>query len=330
MEAEGRTRRDLVEELTSLRLRIAELEKAEMEKRHSEAALLELERHLALIIDFLPDATFAIDIYGKVIAWNKAVEELTGVAAENMLGRGDYEYAVAFYGVKRPIMIDLVLKADPAIEKTYESIIVKHKDTLIVENWVPHLRGERAFIWGKASPLYDGKGRIAGAIETVRDITDRKEAEEANQVRERELKIKTRELEDVNTALRVLLKQREDDQKDLEGKIVSNIKVLVLPHLEKLREQLQGRKAQTHLNILDANLREIVSPFVQKLSSKYINLTNREIEIANLIKEEKTTKEITEILHISESAVNIHRYRIRQKLKLTKKHNLKAYLASLA
>ncbi|MGZ6219475.1 MAG: PAS domain S-box protein, partial [Syntrophales bacterium] len=142
-----------------------------------EEALRESERRLTDIIDFLPDATLAIDLTGKVIAWNHAIEEMTGVKAADILGKGDYEYALPFYGIRRPILADLVLKPDKKIERSYYSILEKNKDLLIIETWVPFLKWKKAFLWAKASPLYNSKGEIVGAIESIRDITERKEAE---------------------------------------------------------------------------------------------------------------------------------------------------------
>jgi PAS domain S-box-containing protein len=299
------------------------------EYKRKEEALRESERRLADIIDFLPDATLAIDRRGKVIAWNRAMEEMTGVKAPDMLGKGDYEYALPFYGMRRPILLDLVLKPDKEIEQSYYSILEKEKDLLIVEKWIPFLHRRRTFIYAKASPLYDGRGNIMGAIESIRDITERKHAEEALEKREKELETKTLELEDLNAALRVLLKQREEDRSELEQKVLSNIKVLVLPHMEKLKNHVD-LKGMSYVHVLESNLIDIVSPFAQKLSVKYMNLTKREVQIANLIKEGKTTKEIASFLNVSESAVNVFRYHIRHKLGLTKKHNLGSYLSSLA
>lgn len=143
------------------------------------------------------------------------------------------------------------------------------------------------------------------------------------------MEAKTCELKDVNSALRVLLKQRENDRKRFEEKILTNMKVLVSPHIEKLKAQLPSGKNPDHIHMIEHNLKEIVSPFVQTLSSTYSGLTNREIQIANLIRDEKTTKEIAHLLNISESAVNVNRYRIRLKLKMSRQNNLRMYLASL-
>jgi PAS domain S-box-containing protein len=299
------------------------------DRRLAEEALRESERRLADIIDFLPDATLVVDRQGKVIAWNRAIEEMTGVAAKDMLGKGDYEHAIPFYGKRRPIMLDLILKPDKKTERGYYTILEKQKDLLIVETWVPALKGRKAFLWGKASPLYGSRGNIIGAIESIRDITGRKQDEEALKRREAEMAVKNIQLEELNTALRVLLKQREADKSDLEEKVLANVKRLIIPYLEKLKLESMSSKATAYLGTLDSNLRDIVAPFAHKLSSRYVNLTNREIQISGLIKESRTTKEISELLNISESAINIHRYNIRRKLGLSKNHNLQAYLLSL-
>lgn len=296
--------------------------------KRKELALRESERRLADIIDFLPDATLVIDREGKVIAWNRAIEEMTGIKACDMLGKSDYEYALPFYGVRRPILLDLVLKPDEAIEKTYYAILEKKKDLLIVETWVPQLKGKRAFLWAKASPLYNSMRKIVGAIESIRDITERKQAEEALEKREMELRTKTQELEDLNAALRVLLRQREEDKKEIEQKVLSNIKVLILPYIEKVKNHVDIKGA-SYLNVLESNLKDIISPFTQKMSLKYLNLTNRELQVANHIRDGKTTKEIAAFLNVSDSAINVYRHHIRRKMNLTKNHNLRSYLSSI-
>ncbi len=147
------------------------------ERKKAEEALKKSERLLADMFDFLPDATFAIDHEGKVIAWNRALEEMTGYLKEDMLGKGDYEYAIPWYGEKRPILIDLIGDEGSEYVGKYD-FIDKEGQTLKAEVFVPSLYGGRgAYVWVKASKLLDHKGRMYGAIESVRDITDRKDAE---------------------------------------------------------------------------------------------------------------------------------------------------------
>ncbi len=148
------------------------------EYKRMEEALVESERRFTDIINFLPDATFAIDREGRVIAWNRAMEELSGVRAVDILGKGDYEYSLPFYGKRQPLLADFVLKPDWDGERRY-SFITKEMDRLVAEPCEPLLlRGKPLYIWAKASPIYDLDGNITGVIQSVRDITAQREAEE--------------------------------------------------------------------------------------------------------------------------------------------------------
>jgi len=144
----------------------------------SEKALRESESRLYDFINFLPDPTFAVDRGGKVISWNRAMEEMTGVPATGMLGKGNYEYALPFYGERRPLLIDLISEPDNVIAKNYTNII-REKGFLIADTSLPRLKGRPMWLMGKAGPLYNRQGEIVGAIESIRDITFRQEAEEA-------------------------------------------------------------------------------------------------------------------------------------------------------
>ena len=147
------------------------------DRKRMEAALKESERRLTDLFDFLPDATFAIDLTGKVLAWNRAIEDMTGVKAEAMLGKVNYEYALPFYGVRRPILIDLVFMPREDIKKKYHFVRIEG-DVLLAEASVPVKGGEIRELWGKARPLYDSSGNVVGAIEAIRDITEMKQVEE--------------------------------------------------------------------------------------------------------------------------------------------------------
>ena len=130
------------------------------------------------IIEFFPDATFVIDQDKKVVAWNLAIEKMTGVRKEDMIGKADYEYAVPFYGFKRPILVDLILSGDEEIESRYDCI-KREGYTLIGEAFLPLVyNGKGAYLWAKATPFFDDEGNITGAIESIHDITERKHAEE--------------------------------------------------------------------------------------------------------------------------------------------------------
>jgi PAS domain S-box-containing protein len=147
------------------------------ERKVAEEAIKESERRLADIINFLPDATLVIDQDGKVIAWNHAIEEMTGIKAEEILGKSNYEYAIPFYGERIPILIDLVLKPQEEVEKRYTDL--RRKDgTLVGGAYMPALKGGGTFLVGSAAALYDSEGNISGAIESIRDVTENKHVEE--------------------------------------------------------------------------------------------------------------------------------------------------------
>jgi len=170
-------------------------------------------------------------------------------------------------------------------------------------------------------------GSTLGYQGIIRDITKRKKTERALREREEELKIQATNLKEVITALRVLLKRRDEDKRELEKKVLSNVKDLVVPFLEKVKKTPLDPKQFTYIDILESNLNDITSPFLHNLSTKYINLTPKEIRVAYLIKEGKTTKEIGEIMAVSPRTIETHRKNIRKKLGIEKKKgNLRSRL----
>ena len=172
---------DPISQFAELRNKI---EKA-VKEQQAVAAQKNSERQLADIINFLPDATLAIDKQGTVIAWNRAMELMTGVRSEDMVGKGDYEYALPFYHERRPILLDLILNFDTKAAENYGTI--KHEGSnLISEKFIPILHGGKgAWLWFVASPFYDANGNCVGAIESIRDITDKKKMEMSIRASER-------------------------------------------------------------------------------------------------------------------------------------------------
>ncbi len=158
------------------------------ERKQAERALKESERKFSDIIDFLPDATLVVNREGIVIAWNRAIEEMTGVKAGDIVGTGDYAYAFAIFGERRPILVDLVFNDDPEVRKNYQHLR-KEGSTFTAETVLSSRDGRERVLWLKASPFYDRDGRIAGAIESIRDITENKRAE--GELRESEHKFAT-------------------------------------------------------------------------------------------------------------------------------------------
>lgn len=147
-----------------------------VERRRALQAIKASEQRFYDIINFLPDATFAINTEGIIIAWNREIERITNTRAEDMIGRGAYAHAVPFYGSRRPMIIDLLLRPDPGVEMSYPSL--RREDTIITADGTLHIAGRKHFFLARASFLYDQHGKKAGAIESLRDITPQKESEE--------------------------------------------------------------------------------------------------------------------------------------------------------
>jgi PAS domain-containing protein len=166
-----------------LKIRTAELEEKNVqliqeveERRNAEKALADSEKRLSDIIEFLPDPTWVIDISGKVIAWNQAIEKLSGIEKKEIIGENDYIYAVPFYGKKRPVLIDFVLNRDSIFENDYITIKEEY-GRMESESFHPLMGESGKYFAAAASILYNAQGLIVGAIESLRDITAAKQLE---------------------------------------------------------------------------------------------------------------------------------------------------------
>lgn len=140
-------------------------------RKKAEEAAQESRQRLAAIIDFLPIATIVIDRDGRVTAWNKAVEQMTGVKAEDILGKGDHEYGIPFYAERRSILIDLVFASPEELRTKYMHVQAEN-GVLAAEAVCPALPGGARHLLGFAAALHDSHGNVTGAIECMRDITD--------------------------------------------------------------------------------------------------------------------------------------------------------------
>ncbi|KJJ84580.1 LuxR family transcriptional regulator [Candidatus Omnitrophus magneticus] len=280
---------------------------------------------LNVLADILPDAVFAIDKAGKVIVWNKMIEEVTGVKSGNMLGKCNHEYSIPFYGGRVPILIDLLFKLDADAEKKYK-FIKKHKDVLIAERKYI-LNGSEKYLWEKACLIYDENNKILGAIEFIRDMT------QVRKMEKRLLQFKYRiheqngALKQKNVDLNDIMSQVESEKKHLKNNVTDNVERIMLPLLKRIKLKNESAK---YLKLLQKGLEDIVSSFGASISQNKLNLTSREIEISNLIKNGLTGKEIASLLNISFLTVEMHRKTIRRKLGISnKKVNLASYLNTI-
>ena len=163
------------------------------------------------------------------------------------------------------------------------------------------------------------------------EITALKLTEEALKNSQEELFEQKQSLEEANIALKVLLKQREEDKLELEKKVLTNVKDLVLPYVEKLKNSRLKPKDKTLVEIVETHLNDVISPLLQRFANAKILLTPQEMQVAGLVKDGKTSKEIADILNVSETTVNFHRKNLRLKFGLTNQRtNLRSYLLSLS
>lgn len=167
-------------------------------------------------------------------------------------------------------------------------------------------------------------------IVTHENITPIILAQEKLRIQDEELQTKTAKLEESNIALKVLLEHRERDKTELEHRFVANINELVLPYLDRLEQSPLAAREKTLVNIATHHLQDVISPFLQRLSTMNLLLTPQEVEVATMVRQGKSSQEIADVLNVSVATVSFHRKKLRQKLGLTKTGtNLRTYLLSL-
>lgn len=271
------------------------------QRKEAERKLRANEERYRTFIDATSDGVFLKDDKFRYLIVNKRLRSYFKKKEEEIIGKTDFE----------------ILSVDADRRRETDIMAFRSSSIVISEEAV----NGRIYETRKFPVTIAENTRGIGAY--VTDITARKKAEE-------ELKTKSINFEEVNAALRVLLRQREQDKNEMEGRILDNVKKLVLPYVERLKEKRLDEEQKVYLDILETNLKHIVSPFVQKMASAYAEFTRSEILVANLIRDGKTIKEIAGISGVSENAVNRHRQNIRNKLGLNaKKVSLKVYLMSL-
>jgi PAS domain S-box-containing protein len=285
------------------------------ERRRAEEAMRQSEQKYRELFENANDMIFILDFAGQILSCNTAAARTYGYEPERMPGLN---------------MANLLDKSClPVVRKLFR----KKRGELDVPNpmeFLTHTRtGEAVWVEVNTRGIKE-KGKLIAIHGIARNITERKRMEEALKKREQELEEKSRNLEDANTALRVLLKRREDDKAELEEKVICNVRELVLPYIENLKMTPINSHQLNQLKILERNTSEIISPFLRTLSTKYPNLTPMEIKIINFIREGRTTKEMAELLNASARTVEVHRDNIRKKLGLrNRKANLKSHLMAL-
>lgn len=266
-----------------------------------------VEDQTEFITRILPD--------GTILFVNEAYCRCFGKRQKDLIGR---------------TMWSLIPKEDRSKLKSHFAALSSKRPVGVHENRV--IGSNKQIRWQQWTnrAVLDEKGKVIGIQSVGRDITERKIADQELRKREEQLEIKTKSLEEVNTALKVLLRSRDEETKELENKFLSNINSLVLPYLEKLKGSGLNGEQESYLEILESNLENIISPFSMKLSSKFLKLTPTEIQVADMIRRGKRTKDIADFLGLAPCTIDSHRKSMRRKLGIeNRKANLRTYLSSL-
>jgi PAS domain S-box-containing protein len=236
---------------------------------------------------------------------------------------------------------------DEIIGKKVDQFLDEENKKVLSQQQEKRRKGERSpyeIIWTKKdgsklhaimtpTPYFDSNGNFKGSFAIITDISKQKKEKNLLEMRvkqrTRELENKTKSLEEVNTALRVLLKKREEHKTTLEERMLLNVRELIIPYIERMREARLNDRQQGCLEIMESTLNDIVSPFLHRLSLEFLNLTPSEIQVANLVKFGKTTKEIAQILNLSGKTIEFYRKSIRKKIGITNKSiNLRSFLSA--
>lgn len=321
-EAEEALRRAHDELEEKVRDRTLELSRANIElqqeiKEHkkTEFRLRESEERYRSIVENTHDGIVIVDEDFHVVYANPEMGLISGYTVDEELGR-DFNVYLDEESRTKARERNLLRRRGENTPSVYEVTLIR-KDG-------EHRTGEV-----RVSLFRDSTGRRRFIVHFL-DITERKRSEEVLVRQKGELEAKNRELEDLNTALKVLLDQRGKDKANLEENIMANVNGLVMPYIEKIKRGPIDDRTRSCLVTIEANLFDIVSAFSRQLTSKHTNLTPREIQIANLIREGRNSKEIASLLDLALPTIEFHRNNLRKKLKIrSEKINLRSHLLSL-
>jgi PAS domain S-box-containing protein len=277
-------------------------------QKQLEEELRENEIKFRAIVENIPQKIFIKDRGSRYVSVNENFANDLGIRPGEVRGKSDYDFF--------PKELAEKYRADD--QRIMHTNRTEHLDEKYIQD------GYEVWIHTVKAPVQDEQGEITGVFGIFMDITDRKRAEEA-------LAAESHQLTETNTAVRVLLQYREKDQKKMGRKILDNIQKLVLPHLEKLRSLKLNDVQANCLDMIAVNLQQVTSPFLQNLTACFAGFTPREIQVANMVREGKTSKEIAHLFNSSIRSVEFHRDNIRKKLSLKqKKSNLRIFLMNFS
>ncbi len=284
------------------------------QRRRAEEALRVSEEKYRGIFENSGTALIFVEEDTTISMCNTEFEKLTGYSRVEVDGKKSWMEFVA----KRDDLIRMKdyhhqRRVDPwAAPQFYESQLIDRegnlKDIVVSVTVIPGMKQSLA---------------------VLQDISQRKRAEDALRRRETELEAKSNNLEQLNAALTVLLDRREQDKNEFEGKVLSSIKEQVMPYVELLKRNHLESEQMKYVDIIECNIKNLMSQFSLRLSSVYRDLTEKEILVANLVRDGKSSKDMADTLNVTYRAIEARRHNIRKKLGLQKGKNLRAYLLTL-
>jgi len=265
-----------------------------------------------------------LDQDGVILETNKAWQRF---AAENNAGEDDHSVGVNYVALCE-VASGPGARDAHNVAKGIRQVIEGTLDEFIYDYPCHSSSGKHWYYMRAVRTAGEKALRVVASHE---DITALKLTEEALRRSRKALNDQAQSLEESNIALKVLLNQRDLDRQALERKVLSNVKGLVLPYVEKLKGARLKPRERTLVEIVDTHLQDIISPLLQNIANADILLTPQEMHIAALIKDGQSSKEIAEVLHISEATVNFHRKNLRIKFGLqNRRANLRSYLLSMS
>jgi PAS domain S-box-containing protein len=262
------------------------------------------------LLNATTDSAFLVDTSGNILALNQTAARRLGKSTDKLIGKNSFQFMSPKVAKHRKAIARKTIRTGKPIRFQDE------RESMIFDSTI--------------YPIVDRHGKVIHLAIYARDITRQKKLEKRLRKREKILNAQKKALEEVNSSLRVLLKQRTHDKTEMEEKVLFNVKELVVPYAEKLQKSRLDEKQTAYLKVLESNLNSIISPFAYTLSSKFLGLTPKEIQVANLVKDGKTAKHIAELFNVSVRTVEAHKRSIRTKTRIkNSKTNLRSYLLSL-
>lgn len=285
-------------------------------RRMVEQALRDSEEKYRTIIENIEDGYYEVDLAGNFTFFNNAMARIIGYSRDELMGMNNRRIMDEYTARQVYKVFHKVYQTDIATKAFDWELITKDGAKRIIEVSISLKKNLNA------NPV--------GFMGIARDITERRKYVDALEAREKELENKTRDLEELNTALKVLLERRDRDKTELEETVLSNVNDIVMPFLERAKAKAADKQLLEYLTVLEHNLKQITSSFFHSLSVRYANLTTTEIEVANLVKNGKSIKEIADMLNVSGKTIEVHRMNIRKKMGIANtKTSLRTHLLSL-